>query len=64
MSKDGHTSWGKILYILYFPEAQVVIAEDEQGLSYMIRKLNDEYEHAGLISMNLDKRNYLAVINV
>nr|CAI5853376.1 unnamed protein product [Callosobruchus analis] len=39
---------------------QVVVAEDEDDLQYMIRKLQEEYEKAGL-KMNLSKCEYLIV---
>lgn len=48
------------LYSLYFADDQVVIAEDEEDLSYMVRKLHEEYERAGL-KMNLNKCEYLII---
>lgn len=50
----------EILYSLYFADDQVVVAEDEDDLGYMIRKLQEEYEKAGL-TMNMSKCEYLLV---
>lgn len=43
---------------MHFTDDQVVITEDEQDLSYIVRKLHDEYEIARL-RMNLKKCKYL-----
>lgn len=50
------------LHSLYFADDQVVIAEDEQDLNYMVRKLQEEYERAGL-KINFNKCEYLIVGN-
>ncbi|XP_030752249.1 uncharacterized protein LOC115879488 [Sitophilus oryzae] len=50
------------LFTLFFADDQIVISEDEEDLSYMIRKLQEEYEAAGL-QMNLSKCEYLIVGN-
>lgn len=46
------------LYTLSFADDQVVIAQDEEDLSYMVRKLEEEYKKNGL-EMNLNKTEYL-----
>lgn len=48
------------LFTLYFADDQVVIAEDADDLSFMIRKLNEHFLKAGL-NINMDKSEYLAV---
>ena len=48
------------LYTLCFTDDQVVIAQDEEDLSYMIRKLNEGYTKMGL-EMNIKKTEYLAI---
>lgn len=35
------------LFTLFFADDQIVMSEDEEDLSYMIRKLQEEYEVAG-----------------
>ncbi|XP_030757625.1 uncharacterized protein LOC115883405 [Sitophilus oryzae] len=45
------------LFTLFFLDDQIVISEDEKDLSYMIRKLQEEYE------ANLSKCEYLIVVN-
>ncbi|XP_039291037.1 uncharacterized protein LOC120352822 [Nilaparvata lugens] len=46
------------LFTLCFADDQVVIAQDEEDLSYMMRRLNEEYKDARL-EINLDKTEYL-----
>lgn len=46
------------LYTLSFADDQVVIAQDEEDLSYMVRKLKEEYSKVGL-QINFDKTEYL-----
>lgn len=46
------------LYTLCFADDQVVMAQDEEDLSYMLRKLNEEYEKVGL-EINLKKTMYM-----
>ena len=48
------------LYTLCFADDQVVIAQDEEDLSYMVRKLNEEYTKMGL-EINIKKTEYLAI---
>lgn len=31
-----------ILHILYFPDVQVIVSEDEEDLRYMVKKLHQE----------------------
>ena len=50
------------LFTLCFADDQVVIAQDEEDLSYMMRKLKEEYEDAGL-EINLDKTEFLQTIS-
>jgi hypothetical protein len=38
-----------ILHTVYITDNQVVIAEDKDDLSYMVRKLQEAYEHRVLI---------------
>ena len=51
------------LYTLCFPDYQVVIAQDEEDLSYMVRKLNEEYTKIGL-EINIKKTEYLSLIHI
>ncbi|XP_054257537.1 uncharacterized protein LOC128982603 [Macrosteles quadrilineatus] len=48
------------LFTLYFADDQVVLAEDREDLSYMVRKLKEEYELNGLV-LNVGKCEYLVV---
>lgn len=48
------------LFTLYFADNQVVIAEDEMDLSYIVRKLKEQYKEAGL-NINMKKSEYLSV---
>ena len=50
------------LFSSYFADDQVVIAEDLDDLSYMIRKLQEEYQLAGL-GINMNKSEYIIVGN-
>lgn len=50
------------LFSLYFADDQMVIAEDQDDLNYMIRKLQEEYEAAGL-TINMEKSEYMIVGN-
>lgn len=52
--EDGH------LYTLLFADDQVVLAEDEDDASYMVRKLIEEYDDWGL-EINLQKTQYMVV---
>jgi len=47
------------LYTLSFADDQVVMAQDEEDLSFMVRKLEEEYTKNGL-EINLKKTEYLA----
>lgn len=46
--------------ILYFADDQVVVAEDKEDLSYIIRKLQEKYKRAGL-TINFNKCECLIV---
>lgn len=46
------------LFTLHFADGQVIIAEDEDDICYMVRKLNDAYHEWGL-TMNMEKTEYL-----
>lgn len=48
------------LYSLNFADDQVVFAEDEDDVCYMIRKLNEEYRKWGL-QINFKKTEYMVV---
>ena len=48
------------LFALYFVDDQVVIAEFQYDLSYMVRKLNEAYQQAGL-TINTEKSEYIVV---
>ncbi len=45
---------------LFFADDQVIIANDEEDMDYMIRKLTAEYEEWGL-TINLNKTEYLKI---
>ena len=49
-----------ILCSLLFADDQVIVAEDEEDINYMYRKLEEEYEKWGL-EINLDKTQYLTI---
>lgn len=51
---------GEIMYTLLFADDQVIVAGDMDDLSYMLRKLKDEYEKWGL-KINMSKTEYLKV---
>lgn len=53
----------KPLFTLCFAEDQVVIAKDEEEVSYILRKLKVEYEQSGL-EINFDKTEYLEINNL
>jgi hypothetical protein len=40
----------EMTYTLYFTDDQIVIAEDKDNLSYITRKLQEAYEHRGLLT--------------
>lgn len=46
---------GKHLYTLCFADDQVILAQDEDNLGTMDRKLSEEYEN---VEMNLSKSMY------
>lgn len=48
------------LYTLSFADDQVVIAQDEEDLGLMLRRLKEEYTKAGM-EINFEKTEYLAV---
>lgn len=48
------------LSTLFFADDQVIIANCEEDIDYMLRKLKDEYERAGM-KMNVSKTEYLRV---
>ncbi|KAG8333849.1 hypothetical protein J6590_102119 [Homalodisca vitripennis] len=48
------------IFTLLFADDQVVVAEDEEDLEYMLRKLTEEYEGWGL-EVNMDKTQYLVI---
>ena len=48
------------LYTLLFADDQVVIAADIDDVSYMTRKLEEEYNRRGL-EINFEKTEYLTV---
>jgi hypothetical protein len=47
-----------MLYALYFVDDLLVIMEDKDNLSYMVRKLQEAYQHRGLI-INKKKSEYM-----
>ncbi|XP_049767877.1 uncharacterized protein LOC126101230 [Schistocerca cancellata] len=47
------------IFSLHFADDQIVLAKDENDLTYMIRKFKEEYNKAGL-KMNMKKCDYLA----
>lgn len=53
---------GDTLFTLFFTDDQIIMAEDEEDLGYMVRKLKEEYENAGL-KINMSKCEYLIVGN-
>lgn len=48
MPGNGNTHQRVCMYTLCFTDDQVVLAQDEDGLGYMVRKLREEYEKVGL----------------
>ena len=52
--KDTH------LYTILFADDQVVLAEDQQDLTYMINKLTEEYDKWGL-QINMQKTQYMSI---
>lgn len=50
----------KILHSLLFADDQIVFAQDEDDMIYMLRKLKEEYEKWGL-NINLEKTEYMCV---
>lgn len=48
------------IYSLLFADDQVILAEDEEDVSYMFRKLVEEYEKWGL-EINLQKTEYMVI---
>ena len=55
-SRDRNQS----LYSLLFADDQVVIANDEYDMNFMVRKLTDDYEKWGL-KINTNKTEYLVI---
>ena len=51
-----------MLFTLYFADDQAVIAEDQDDLSYMVKKLDKYYQQAGL-TINMEKSEYIVVGN-
>ncbi|XP_050502979.1 uncharacterized protein LOC126882213 [Diabrotica virgifera virgifera] len=51
---------GKCQTTLFFADDQVVVANDEEDMDYMFRKLKKEYEKWGL-NMNMSKTEYLKI---
>lgn len=49
-----------MLYSLHFADDQVLFAEDEDDILYMLRKLHEEYSEWGL-EINLSKTEYMVV---
>jgi hypothetical protein len=47
-----------MLHALYLADDQIVIVEDKDDLSYMVRKLQEAYEQRGLI-INKKKSEYV-----
>jgi len=58
--KMGIEIGNSCLYTLLFADDQVVIANDEEDITYMTRKLIDEYRGWGL-NINLSKTEYLVI---
>ena len=50
----------EILFTLLFADDQIVVAADEEDLSYMVRKLEEEYATWGL-KINYGKTEYLVI---
>ena len=46
------------LFTLHFADDQVILAEDDDDICYMLRKLDEEYEKWGL-TINTDKTEYV-----
>ena len=47
---------------IFFADEQLVIANDEMALDYMVRKLNEAFNKGGL-KINYKKSEYLSVGN-
>lgn len=54
---------GEKLFTLNFADDQVILAEDEDDVYYMLRKLDEEYDKWGL-TINTDKTEYIVAGNV
>ena len=48
------------LFTLHFADDQIIFAEDEYDIEYMVKKLDKEYTEWGL-TINMDKTEYLVV---
>ena len=60
MFKHGCSMGRECIFTLLFADDQVVLAEDEDDLKYMLRKLIEEYGKWGL-EVNTGKTQYLAI---
>lgn len=49
---------GEFIYTLHYADDQVICAEDDIDISYMLRKLKQEYARWGL-QINIDKTQYM-----
>jgi hypothetical protein len=56
----GISTGDKKLYTLHVADDQLIIAEDEDDLGYVVRKLKMYYEHMGL-KVNMEKAEYLVM---
>ena len=59
-SKMGIAIGSTCLYTLLFADDQVLIANDEDDIAYMTRKLIEEYRKCGL-NINTSKTEYLVI---
>ena len=50
----------KTLHSLMFADDQLIVAQDEEDITYMLRKLKEEYDKWGL-SINFKKTEYMCV---
>jgi hypothetical protein len=54
MSTNGYTNPNTYVYSLNFADDQVLLAQDNDDMEYMVRKLKEEYEEWEL-TINLGK---------
>lgn len=58
----GITVDNNTLFTLFYADDQIVVAEDADDLGYMVRKLQEYYQIAGL-KINMTKSEYMSVAN-